>query len=68
MGLAALLIVVHAVVQPSNSAARGNAAQTSALAVNPNLDPGLTLSGAAPGFTLTDQFGQPVSLSPSAAR
>ena len=27
---------------------------------NPNLDPGTALSGIAPGFTLTDQFGQPV--------
>jgi cytochrome oxidase Cu insertion factor (SCO1/SenC/PrrC family)/thiol-disulfide isomerase/thioredoxin len=31
-------------------------------ASNPDLDPGTTLSGAAPGFTLTDQFGRPVSL------
>jgi cytochrome oxidase Cu insertion factor (SCO1/SenC/PrrC family) len=68
VGVAALLIVVHAVVQPANSAAQGSAAQgraaqTSALQTNPNLDPGLPLSAAAPDFTLTDQFGQPVSLS-----
>jgi cytochrome oxidase Cu insertion factor (SCO1/SenC/PrrC family) len=30
---------------------------------NPALDPGTRLSGAAPGFTLTDQFGKRVSLS-----
>ena len=35
---------------------------TSALASNPYLDPGTPLSGAAPEFTLSDQFGQPVSL------
>jgi cytochrome oxidase Cu insertion factor (SCO1/SenC/PrrC family) len=29
---------------------------------NPVLDPGTKLSGAAPGFTLTDQFGKRVSL------
>jgi len=29
---------------------------------NPVLDPGTALSGAAPGFTLTDQFGKHVSL------
>jgi cytochrome oxidase Cu insertion factor (SCO1/SenC/PrrC family) len=29
---------------------------------NPQLDPGVKLSGAAPGFTLTDQFGKRVSL------
>jgi len=29
---------------------------------NPVLDPGTRLSGAAPGFTLTDQFGRRVSL------
>jgi cytochrome oxidase Cu insertion factor (SCO1/SenC/PrrC family) len=30
---------------------------------NPQVDPGTHLSGAAPGFTLTDQFGKRVSLS-----
>ena len=60
--VAALAIVVHAVVQPSGSAARTSTAQTSALTTNQNLDPGLKLSTAAPNFTLTDQFGQPVSL------
>ena len=32
------------------------------LANNPDLDPGTSLSGQAPAFTLTDQFGKPVSL------
>ena len=33
-----------------------------ALGSNPYLDPGTPLSGVAPDFTLSDQFGQPVSL------
>jgi len=33
-----------------------------ALAANPYLDAGTALSGPAPGFTLTDQFGHAVSL------
>jgi cytochrome oxidase Cu insertion factor (SCO1/SenC/PrrC family)/thiol-disulfide isomerase/thioredoxin len=32
------------------------------LATNPDIDPGTPLSGPAPNFTLTDQFGRPVSL------
>jgi cytochrome c biogenesis protein CcmG/thiol:disulfide interchange protein DsbE len=40
-------------------------AQTAALARNPYLDPGTQLSRLAPNFTLTDQFGQPVSLDSS---
>jgi cytochrome oxidase Cu insertion factor (SCO1/SenC/PrrC family) len=63
VGVAALLIVVHAVIQPSGSATQNSATQNSVLADNPNLDPGATVSGPAPAFTLTDQFGQPVSLS-----
>ena len=35
---------------------------TAAAVANPQLDPGTPLSGAAPGFTLTDQFGKRVSL------
>ena len=41
---------------------RPASAPVSTLAENPDLDPGTGLSGPAPGFTLTDQFGQPVSL------
>ena len=50
-GIAAL-----AVIGPPSTA------QSDALASNPNLDPGTPLSRPAPGFTLTDQLGQPVSL------
>jgi hypothetical protein len=51
-------IVVHALLPgPPPSSAQG-----SLLADNPALDPGTTLSGSAPDFTLTDQFGQPASL------
>ncbi len=40
------------------------AGQQGAADANPNLDPGSSLGGAkAPNFTLTSQFGQPVSLS-----
>jgi cytochrome oxidase Cu insertion factor (SCO1/SenC/PrrC family) len=62
-GVAAVLIVLHAVIQPAGSAAQGGVTPSGALASNQNLDPGTTLSSVAPGFTLTDQFGQPVSLS-----
>ncbi len=37
--------------------------QVAALAGNPTLDPGTPIGGAAPPFTLTDQFGRSVSLS-----
>ena len=63
VGVAALLIVVHAVVAAPGSAAPGSASQGSALTANSNLDPGTSLSSPAPGFTLTNQFGQPVPLS-----
>ena len=36
--------------------------QSEALASNPNLDPGTPLARTAPGFTLSNQFGEPVSL------
>jgi cytochrome oxidase Cu insertion factor (SCO1/SenC/PrrC family)/thiol-disulfide isomerase/thioredoxin/type II secretory pathway pseudopilin PulG len=36
--------------------------QSDTLARNPSLDPGTSLSRPAPDFTLTDQFGHPVSL------
>ncbi|MBV9414784.1 MAG: redoxin domain-containing protein, partial [Solirubrobacterales bacterium] len=36
--------------------------QADALAANPYLDPGTPVSGTAPDFILSDQFGQPVSL------
>jgi cytochrome oxidase Cu insertion factor (SCO1/SenC/PrrC family)/thiol-disulfide isomerase/thioredoxin len=39
------------------------ASDRTALATNPYLDPGTTLSATAPDFTLVNQFGRPVSLS-----
>ena len=41
---------------------RGGGTERAALAFNPSLDPGTPVSGAAPDFTLSDQFGRPVSL------
>jgi len=41
---------------------RSPSAVSRGLASNPNLDPGTTLSGRAPDFRLTDQFGRSVSL------
>ena len=65
VAIAVALIAVHTALQPTaGAAATGNAANAvnSGLASNPNLDPGTSLSQVAPDFTLTDQFGQPVSL------
>ncbi len=64
VGLAVIAIVVHAVVQPASGQAQGSGPSPgSLLADNANLDPGDPVSGTAPAFTLTNQFGQPVSLS-----
>ncbi|MGH3298777.1 MAG: SCO family protein, partial [Trebonia sp.] len=67
VGLAVVGAVVYAVVPHSSaasgSAAQGSSAQMGALTANQNLDPGTPLSAPAPNFTLTNQFGQPVSLS-----
>jgi cytochrome oxidase Cu insertion factor (SCO1/SenC/PrrC family)/thiol-disulfide isomerase/thioredoxin len=49
------ILLLEAFRTPGGSTARD-------LAFNPALDPGTTLSGPAPDFTLSDQFGQPVSL------
>jgi cytochrome oxidase Cu insertion factor (SCO1/SenC/PrrC family) len=54
-------IIIHAVAGPAASTS-ASTAQSALLAGNSSLDPGTSLSGTAPGFTLTDQFGQPVSL------
>jgi cytochrome oxidase Cu insertion factor (SCO1/SenC/PrrC family) len=63
----ALLLAGAAIAATGCSAASagGNtAAQQHAAMANPDLDPGSQLSGSkAPDFSLTDQFGQPVSLS-----
>ena len=64
VAIAVALIVVHTVLTPTAGAVQTTAAAADAgLASNPNLDPGTSLSEVAPDFTLTDQFGQPVSLS-----
>ena len=49
------IVLLEAFRTPGASTARE-------LAFNPALDPGTPLSGPAPDFTLSDQFGQPVSL------
>ncbi|MGH2832737.1 MAG: redoxin domain-containing protein [Solirubrobacteraceae bacterium] len=55
--LLAVVAVLVVGLQP-----RPASAPLSALTQNPDLDPGTSLSGPAPDFTLTDQFGRPVSL------
>ena len=67
VGLAVAATVAYTVM-PHGSAAQDSESQTgagqmTALTDNQNLDPGATLSAPAPGFTLTNQFGRPVSLS-----
>jgi cytochrome oxidase Cu insertion factor (SCO1/SenC/PrrC family) len=64
LALAAVLAVAGCSSSaPSASSAAPDAASAAALA-NPNLDIGSSMGGkAAPGFTLTNQFGQPMSLS-----
>ncbi|MBV8430460.1 MAG: redoxin domain-containing protein [Solirubrobacterales bacterium] len=54
--LAGAAVIALVAIGPPSSA------QSDALATNPNLDPGMPLAKAAPGFTLTDQFGHSVSL------
>jgi cytochrome oxidase Cu insertion factor (SCO1/SenC/PrrC family) len=63
VAVATALIVLHTLLQPTAGAAQASAGPNEALASNPDLDPGTSLSEVAPNFTLTDQFGQPVSLS-----
>jgi cytochrome oxidase Cu insertion factor (SCO1/SenC/PrrC family)/thiol-disulfide isomerase/thioredoxin len=61
-GAALLLVMIGAaagVVVRSNGPAES---QADALAANPDLDPGTPVSGVAPDFTLSDQFGQDASL------
>ena len=53
------LVAAAAILVRSNTPAQF---QTDALAANPYLDPGTPVHGTASGFTLSDQFGQPVSL------
>src|SRR6202042_1026254 len=63
VAIAVALIVLHTVLTPTAGAGQTPAAADAGLAGNPNLAPGTSLSQVAPDFTLTDQFGQPVSLS-----
>jgi cytochrome oxidase Cu insertion factor (SCO1/SenC/PrrC family)/thiol-disulfide isomerase/thioredoxin len=63
LAVAVLIIAIALAIGPprgSNPAASAGAA--SALASNPNVDPGTAISGPAPDFTLTNQFGREVSL------
>jgi cytochrome oxidase Cu insertion factor (SCO1/SenC/PrrC family)/thiol-disulfide isomerase/thioredoxin len=64
LGAAAAVALVAAVVAVGVTSRKPTSTglDTSALASNPNVDPGTPLSGGAPDFTLTDQFGQPVSM------
>ena len=58
----ALTIVVVALVVVLASPGDSTTTQRDALAHNPSLDPGTPLNGPAPDFTLSDQFGHPISL------
>jgi cytochrome oxidase Cu insertion factor (SCO1/SenC/PrrC family)/thiol-disulfide isomerase/thioredoxin len=60
-GVTALMVIVASAVVVANHFASSSDAK--ALATNPELDPGTPLSRAAPGFTLSDQFGRPASMS-----
>jgi cytochrome oxidase Cu insertion factor (SCO1/SenC/PrrC family) len=63
--IAALIVAAHSTSSASPAADRGQAgtAQARAAGANPDIDPGTALLGRpAPGFTLTDQNGQRVSL------
>ena len=65
LSVAAAAVLVTVGVPALVIAALGapTAAHIDALASNPELDPGTSLSKPAPGFKLTDQFGRQVSLS-----
>jgi cytochrome oxidase Cu insertion factor (SCO1/SenC/PrrC family) len=63
VAIAVALIALHTVLTPTAGVAQASAVTEAGLASNANLDPGTPLSQVAPNFTLTDQFGQPVSLS-----
>jgi cytochrome oxidase Cu insertion factor (SCO1/SenC/PrrC family) len=57
VGIGAAIAVVHSSGAPAEPISAGPRH------ANPAVDPGTHLSGAAPRFTLTDQFGKRVSLS-----
>jgi cytochrome oxidase Cu insertion factor (SCO1/SenC/PrrC family) len=64
LGLAlAVGVGIGALISIANSSSTAQVADTQTPAItNPELDPGAPLNAAAPGFTLTDQFGTRVSL------
>jgi cytochrome oxidase Cu insertion factor (SCO1/SenC/PrrC family)/thiol-disulfide isomerase/thioredoxin len=57
--VAGALVITAILVGPAPG---GVGQQPTALATNPDVDPGTALSGKAPTFTLTNQSGRPVSL------
>ena len=62
-GAIAIVVLVAAVLGGVAVALSGRTPATTDLGrTNPELDPGTRLSGLAPGFRLTDQFGRAVSL------
>ncbi len=61
VGAALLISLVAGVAILVRSSVPGQS-QTDALAANPYLDPGTPIHGTASDFTLSDQFGQSVSL------
>ncbi len=60
VGLIAVVAISAVIVRTGHPTAAQP--QSTALSSNPDLDPGTPLSGAAPDFTLSDQFGRPVAL------
>jgi cytochrome oxidase Cu insertion factor (SCO1/SenC/PrrC family) len=56
VGIGAAISVIH------SSSGAAEPISAGPLHTSPTVDPGTHLSGAAPGFTLTDQFGKRVSL------
>jgi cytochrome oxidase Cu insertion factor (SCO1/SenC/PrrC family)/thiol-disulfide isomerase/thioredoxin len=59
---AAVFVVVLATIGIVSRKSPTSSPQAAALATNPNLDTGTELRGPAPDFTLTNQFGRPVSM------
>jgi cytochrome oxidase Cu insertion factor (SCO1/SenC/PrrC family)/thiol-disulfide isomerase/thioredoxin len=62
MRLGLAVVVVLAAVLVGALVTRPSAKPPTALASNPNLDPGTPLAKPAPDFTLRDEFDRPVSL------
>jgi cytochrome oxidase Cu insertion factor (SCO1/SenC/PrrC family) len=62
--LAAVVVLAGCGSPPSTATSAASASANAAAEANPNLDLGTSLDNApAPDFTLTNQFGQPMSLS-----